>query len=180
MMAAMKRLALFAMLFAALFVPCLAAPAQAAPANSGTAKILLPDATAKLMPPSVFFSGQVAPVQMRNTYGLQFGDNMVVLAGLVDSSGYSSGMQVKYQGYLLSEVPLTIEGQTLPAGAYGFGFVAPHSFLVMDLGGHDVLRVDFHMDPNLARPRPLMIAPSGQPRSYRLVANRRYVTIRRK
>ncbi len=180
MMAPMKRLRLSALLLAVLFAVVPFARTQTAVSASATAKILLPDATAKLMPPSVFFSGQQAPVQLRNTYGLQFGDKMMVLAGLVDSSGYSSGMQVKYQGYLLTEVPLTIEGLTLPPGAYGFGFVAPHSFLVMDIGGHDVLRASFHTDPKLTRPRPLMIAPSGQPRGYRLVANRHYVTIQRK
>jgi hypothetical protein len=169
-------LALFAMLAATGFSVC----AQNTSAANATARILMPDATAKLMPPSVFFRGQTAPVQMRNTYGLQFGDGMLILAGLVDSSGYSSGVQQKYQGYLLTEVPLTIEGKTLPAGAYGFGFIAPHSFLVMDIGAHEVMHVDFHTDPKIARPRPLSIAPSGEPRAYRLIANRRYVTVQRK
>jgi len=51
-----------------------------------------------------------------------------VLAGLVDTSGYSTGVASKYQGYLITEVPLKIGGKRLPAGAYGFGFLDAASF----------------------------------------------------
>ena len=42
--------------------------------------------------------------------------------------GMRPGLQQKYQGYLLSETALTINGESLPAGAYGFGFIANDSF----------------------------------------------------
>ena len=62
-----------------------------------------------------------------------------MLASLVDTSGYSSGVAAKYQGYLITEVPLKIGGKLLPAGAYGIGFLGGDKFLVTDLGGGDVL-----------------------------------------
>src|SRR5487761_253647 len=131
-----------------LFVPGL--HAQVSTAASATA-ILSPDGAAKLAPPTVFFRGQSASLQLRNTYGLHFVDNTILLAGLVDSSGYSTGIQQKYQGYILSEVPLDFAGKTLPAGAYGF--IAPDAFTVMDLGAHEVLRAHWKSDAAIQHPR---------------------------
>src|SRR5258708_7800865 len=79
------------------------------------------DIKPKLFPETVFFRGQSAPVQMRNTGGVHFADDAYVLAGMVDNSGYSSGLRQKYQAYLLTEVPLQIGGQSVKPGAYGFG-----------------------------------------------------------
>src|SRR5215469_9459250 len=69
------------------------------------------DITPKLFPETVFFRGQSAPVQMRNTGGVHFSDDLYMLAGMVDNSGYSTGIRQKYQAYLLTEVPLQIGGQ---------------------------------------------------------------------
>ena len=63
--------------------------------NPSATTILSPADAAKLAPPSVFFAGQSASLQLRNTYGLRFADKAIVLAGLVDSSGYSTGIQQK-------------------------------------------------------------------------------------
>jgi hypothetical protein len=149
-----------------------AAPAQA--------KILSPQDIGPLMPHTVFFRGQTATVQLRNTFGLRLADGAVVLAGLVDNSGYATGLQQKYQGYLLSETALSINGKALPAGAYGFGFVANDTFIVMNIGAHELLKVAFKTDSRLLRPRPLMIVAGHHPGSYRLCAGRRFVSIQLK
>src|SRR4029077_7441043 len=44
------------------------------------------DIKPKLFPESVFFRGQTAPAQMRNTGGIHFSDDLYMLAGLVDNS----------------------------------------------------------------------------------------------
>ncbi len=142
--------------------------------------ILAPEEINKTMPATVFFRGQSAPVQLRNTSGLRFPGGGLMLAALVDTAGYSSGLKEKYQGYLLSETPLTIGGQSLPAGAYGFGFLANNRFVVMDIGGHDVLRATYRKDAALARPRPLTILPGKMPGSSRLYEGRNFVSIRMK
>ena len=139
--------------------------------------ILSPQDIGALMPHSVFFRGQTATVQLRNTFGLRLADGKVVLAGLVDTSGYATGLQQKYQGYLLSETALTINGETLPAGAYGFGFVASHAFVVMDIGAHQVVKVTSETDSTMSRPRPLMIVAGAHPGSFRLYEGRRFVSI---
>jgi len=94
----------------------------------------------KLFPDKVFFRGQVASVQGRNSGGVRFADEMLVMAALVDASGYASGIKEKYQGYLITEVPVEVNGQTLKPGAYGFGFINDDKFVVMDLGANDMFQ----------------------------------------
>jgi hypothetical protein len=137
------------------------------------------DISPKIFPERVFFRGQSAPVQFRNTGGVHFADDLYVLAGLVDSSGYSTAIKEKYQAYLLSEVTLEIGGQTLKPGAYGFGFINGGKFVVMDLGANDVLQVGSQHDAEMKRPVPLQVVASSTARSYRLYAGRDYVEFRR-
>jgi len=140
--------------------------------------VLQPADLEKLFPATVYYVGQSAPTQLRNSGGVKFGDGHYVLASLVDTSGYSTGIAAKYQGYLIAEVPLKIEGKLLPAGAYGFGFLDGDRFLVTDLGGHDVLTAHSAKDTDKARPRPLEVtdAPGG---GFRLYAGRSYVHVSR-
>jgi hypothetical protein len=137
------------------------------------------DITPKIFPVRVFFRGQTAPAQLRNTGGVHYADDFYVLAGLVDSSGYSTSIKEKYQGYLLNEVTLEIGGQTLKPGAYGFGFLTGGKFVVMDLGANDVLQVTSQRDAEMKRPVPLQVAASSTAGSYRLYVGRDYVEFRR-
>ena len=152
--------------------------AMAALAQQKPEGVLKPaDITGKVFPEQVFFRGQVAPVQMRNTGGIRFGDGSYVLAGMVDSSGYSSEIREKYQAYFISEVSLDIGGQKLAPGAYGVGFIKDNKFVVMDLGGHDLFQVASTHDPEIKRPVPLQI--EGSAGKYRLYAGRDYVEFAR-
>lgn len=145
--------------------------------GAAQAKVLMPEKVAAVMPATVFFRGQRASVQLRNTSGLEFPGGAMVLAGLVDSSGYSSGVRQKYQGYWIGEVPVMIEGKRLPAGAYGFGFLDGNVLLVMDLGAHELLRVPSRTDAGMRRPHPLEMEAGKKPGSYRLYEGRRFVSI---
>jgi len=93
-------------------------------AQAGNGTVLKPDQLQELLPATVYYSGQTASVQLRNAGGVRFSDGHYVLARLVDTSGYSSNVAAKYQGYLITEVPLTIAGKRFAAGAYGIGFVS--------------------------------------------------------
>jgi hypothetical protein len=110
----------------------------------------------KLLPDAVFYAGKTANTQLRNSAGIHYADDHYVLAVLVDTSGYSSAVQEKYQGYLLTEVPLQFGDQPLPPGAYGIGFVGDH-FAVMDIGNHDLLQALSVHDDQMQRPVPLQI-----------------------
>ena len=54
------------------------------------------------------------PVQLRNAVGFQLADGKMTLAALVDASGYSTAIQQKYQGMLITESKLNIGGSNSP------------------------------------------------------------------
>ena len=145
-------------------------------AAGGEAILKASDITNKIFPDQVFFRGKVASVQMRNTGGVRYADGMFVLAGMIDSSGYSSDIREKYQAYLISEVTLEVGGKKLAPGAYGVGFVQS-KFVVMDLGAHDITQVDASRDTEIKRPTPLQVLNSGA--KYRLYMGRDYVEFAR-
>ena len=138
--------------------------------------VLSSDDIRKVVPATYFFRGQSAPVQLRNSAGFSVPDGKLVLAGLVDTSGYAADVQSKYQGFLITEVKLQIEGSELAPGEYGFGFSKEGKFLVMDVGANDLVGVAGKMDDKLPRPVPLkMVADGG---AYRLYAGRRWVSLK--
>ncbi len=149
------------------------------PAKDKEVALKAADITAKLFPEKVFFRGQNAPVQFRNTGGVRFADDFYVLAGLVDNSGYSTSIREKYQAYLLNEVTLEIGGQILKPGAYGFGYLGGGKFVVMDIGANDVLNGTSQRDAELKRPVPLQVVASSTAGSYRMYAGRDYFEFRR-
>jgi hypothetical protein len=135
--------------------------------------------TTKIFPDKVFYRGQVAPVEMRNTGGVHFADDRYVLAGLVDNAGYSSGVREKYQGYFMTEVPLEINGQSLKPGAYGIGFVEGSKFFVTDLGSNTLLEIAGKHDAEIKRPVPLQVLAASEAGSYRLYLGRDFVEFHR-
>src|SRR6266852_8783261 len=130
------------------------------------------DIKPKLFPESVFFRGQTAPAQMRNTGGIHFSNDLYVLAGLVDNSGYSTNIRQKYQAYLITEVTLQFAGQTLKPGAYGVGFIEGGKFVALDLGANDLFQVGSQRDSEMKRPVPLQITAAAENGKYRLYAGR--------
>jgi hypothetical protein len=140
-----------------------------------SAQVLGADALKKAVPSSYFFAGQSAPVQMRNSAGLKNAAGKLVLAGLVDTSGYSTAIQEKYQGFLITEAKLGFDGATLDPGAYGFGF-KNGKFIVMNVASTDLFSVASQNDEQLKRPVPLKLEKDGA--SYRLYAGRKYVVVK--
>ena len=145
-------------------------------AQQPKAGVLAGDDIKKVVPAVYFFRGQSAPVQMRNSAGFSAADGKLVLAGLVDTSGYATDVQAKYQGFLITEVKLSIEGSTLAPGAYGFGFSKEGKFLVMDVGANDLFTVAGKIDDRLPHPVPLKMVEDGG--AYRLYAGRKWVSMK--
>ena len=155
-----------------------AAGLSASAPNSAKVGVLDRVQASAILPVSVFYAGQSAPVQGRNSGGIRFDGGKLALAALVDTSGYSSGVQQTYQGYLLTEVALKIGDKTLVPGAYGFGFIAGSRMVVMDLGGNEILHTTTIRDEQMMRPTPLqMMADASVAGHYRLYLGRTYVTM---
>jgi len=141
-----------------------------------TKHVLTSDELKKAVPSEYYFRGQKATVQLRNSVGFQAGDGKMMLAALVDASGYSTSIQQKYQGMLITEVKLNIGGSSLPPGQYGFGFAGDGKFVVMDVANNDVLSTAYQTDEVLKRAVPLKLVESGG--GYKLYAGRKWVEIK--
>ena len=160
-----------AIAFAAVAALALLTWAGAAPAQGvlGAAELK------SLIPHDYFFAGKTASVQQRNSAGVRFASGKLLLAALVDTAGYSSAIEEKYQGLLITEAPLTIEGAKLKPGAYGFGF-SQGKFIVMDVAASDVLSVASQTDAQVKSALPLKILE--QTGGYRLYAGRLFVVVK--
>ncbi len=129
----------------------------------------------RVVPPGFYFQGQSAPTQMRNAAAARFGADRYLIAGLVDTSGYAADVRAKYQGFLITDSPVAINGTALATGAYGFGFGSDAKMNVLDLAGNQVLSLSTTKDSELKRPRPLMMTKSAD--GIRLYGGKDYVTI---
>jgi hypothetical protein len=139
--------------------------------------ILNREQAAAILPEKVFYRGLSAPIQARNSGGVRFADSKLMLAALVDTSGYSTAVKETYQAYLITEVPLMLGDKTLAPGAYGFGFIADDKMVVLDLGANQLFTTTTTRDAALPRPNPLQVLPDpGSPSRYRLYLGRSYVT----
>jgi hypothetical protein len=112
---------------------------------------------------------------MRNAAAVQLAADKFVLAGLVDTSGYSSEVRGKYEGFFITDSPIMLSGTNLVTGAYGFGFSSDGKMNIFDVGGKQILSVEARQDKDLKRPRPLAIIKTAD--EIRLYSGRNYVTI---
>lgn len=156
-------------------VGCLLLAVGSSALAQGSKHLLSSEELKKAIPTEYFFRGQKAPVQVRNAGGFQLADGMMVLAALVDASGYSTAIQQKYQGMLITETKLKIGGSELGPGQYGFGFTADGKFLVMNVANGDVLSVPSQTDAALLHAVPLKMIEDGA--GYKLYAGKKFVGI---
>ena len=95
---------------------------NASKVNQTNYEVLTGDNLKRIVPTSFYFAGQSADTQMRNSAAAKIGENRFVIAGLVDTSGYSTEISGKYEGFLITDSPVKIGDKMLETGAYGFGF----------------------------------------------------------
>lgn len=132
----------------------------------------------RVVPPGFYFQGLTAPTQMRNSAAARFGTSRFVIAGMVDTSGYAADVRAKYEGFLITDSAITINGSDLAVGAYGFGFSNDGKLNILDLAGNEILSVATSKDSTIKRPRPLMMTNSGK--GIRLYSGRNYAVIEAK
>ena len=144
-------------------------------AAQDSATILTGAGLARVVPPGFYFQGLTAPTQMRNSAAARFVTNRYVIAGLVDTSGYSAEIRARYEGFLITDSAITINGSELGLGAYGFGFSNDGKLNILDLAGNEILSVSTTRDNQLRRPRPLMMSKVGN--GIRFYSGRAYAVI---
>ncbi len=138
-------------------------------------EILKGDILKQTVPTSFYFAGQSAATQMRNTAAAKIGENRYIVTGLVDTSGYSTEISGKYEGFFITDSPVKIGGKELDTGAYGFGFSKDNKLNIFDLSSKLILSIDTISDAEMKRPRPLMM--SGDDKGVRLYKGKNYVLI---
>lgn len=158
--------ALTVMLVASIVVPVLA---------QLTINILTGAELTRIVPAGFYFQGQSAPTQMRNAAAVRFGTNRFVIVGMVDTSGYSAEIRARYEGFFITDSPITVGGEALATGAYGFGISNDGKLNIIDLANNDVLSVATTKDSAMRRPRPLTMMMHGD--NVRLYRGRDYVVI---
>jgi hypothetical protein len=129
----------------------------------------------RVVPPGFYFQGLTAPTQMRNSAAARFGTNRYVIAGMVDTSGYAAEVRATYEGFLITDSAISINGSDLGVGAYGFGFSNDGKLNILDLAGSKILSVSTTKDSTLKRPRPLMMTSAAE--GIRLYGGKQYVVI---
>ena len=134
-------------------------------AQKATQHLLTADELKTVVPSEFFFRGQKAPTQLRNATGFQTADGKIAFAAMVDVSGYSTAIQEKYQGMLVTESKLNIGGSQLAPGEYGFGFTADRFYTAKTVSADsrvatpknaaeyrqryiEELRIRLHMEPD--------------------------------
>jgi len=130
---------------------------------------------ARIVPASFYFQGQSGPTQMRNAAAARLAADRLVIAGLVDTSGYASDVRARYEGFFITDSPVSIGGQALGTGAYGFGFSTDGKLTISDISGKEVLAVAAQSDKSLKRPPPLMMTKAAD--GVRLYSGRNYVIV---
>ena len=152
--------------------------AGAAQARQRGPVVLEGDELTRVVPTGFYFEKQSAPTQMRNAAAVQWGRGdraRLVIAGLVDTSGYSSEVRAKYQGFFIADAPVMVGGRLLATGAYGFGFTGDGRINIFDVSGRRILSGRAAKDSRIQRPRPLMFTTEFG--DVRLYSGRDYAVI---
>lgn len=126
------------------------------------------EALTRVVPGSFYFEGKIGPTQMRNAAAVRFGEKRHVIAALIDTSGYSSDIRAKYEGFFITDSRIEFGDKELAAGAYGFGVTKESKFNIFDVGGSLLLSVAGAKDSVTRTPRPLaLLKEDGGVRFYR-------------
>jgi len=135
------------------------------------------------VPKDFYLEGNAIPTEKRNSALLKTPSGSRVLVGLIDTTGYSSQIQKKYIGMLITEGVLVINGQKLGVGSYGFGLEKPAAggtgdgkLRVYNQAGEQVAECAAGKDGDLKQPRPLQIVPGHE--GARLYIERYWVEIK--
>lgn len=154
-----------------------------ASAQSGF-KVEKGEALNKIVPKDFVLEANAIPTEKRDSALVITPSGSRLVVGLLDTSGYSSNVQMKYSGMLITEGKLGVCGHHLAVGSYGFGIVRaegfPEShkaqFVLYNQGGHKVMGCSAAWDSEIKTPRPLQVVVKGN--TARLYLGRNWVELK--
>jgi len=134
----------------------------------GSLELVAGKAFDQALPKDFYLEGNAIPTERRNAAMLKTPSGARLLLALLDTSGYSSQVQGKYLGMVITEGPISICGKALAVGSYGFGLKKPPGesdepaeFFLYNQAGDKVAQCPASKDLVLEHPRPLEVFPKG-------------------
>jgi hypothetical protein len=115
-----------------------------------------------------YLEGNSIPTERRNAALIKTPTGARVEFALLDTSGYSSQIQQKYSGMIISEGEISVGGVRLSVGSFGFGLKMPHppdkadaQVSFYDQAGKKIGQCTATRESAIKAPRPLQITMSG-------------------
>ena len=116
------------------------------------------------VPDRFYLETDAIPVQKRNAVFLVTPGGSHILFALLDTSGYSSRVQTKYKGMVITEGKVIVGGRPLSVGSYGFGFdpstessTAASKLTLYNQAGEKVAVLVAKRDSQIKQPVPLQV-----------------------
>lgn len=115
------------------------------------------------VPNDFYVEGNRIPVEKRNAALLKTPAGARLVLALIDTTGYSSQIQQKYIGMLITEGTVSVGGVSLSVGSYGFGLEKPAAstadakFFVYNQAGEKVGDGAAKRDKAVKQPKPLSV-----------------------
>jgi hypothetical protein len=152
-------------------VVCLMAVATTPALAQGGFESVTGDAFVRAVPGDFYLEGNRIPVEKRDAALLKNGKGGRVVAALINTTGYSSQIKQKYIGMLITETKISVCGNPIGVGSYGFGLDRPPAgsnaaavFKLYDQAGEKVFECTVQKDNNIKQPKPLAVStPKGTP-----------------
>jgi len=118
------------------------------------------------LPKDFYLEGNAIPTAKRNAVMVHLPSGARAIFSLLDTTGYASSIIEKYVGMIITEGELSVCGNKLGVGSYGFGWAPspretdqPGKFFLYDQAGAKVAECESPRDANLAHPQPLHLVP---------------------
>jgi hypothetical protein len=121
------------------------------------------------IPNDFYLEGNRIPVQKRNAALLKTPAGARLLLGLIDTTGYSSQIQEKYMGMVITEGKVSACDIPLSVGSYGFGLEKPAGkFFLYNQAGEKVGECGAKKDSAVKQPKPfnIVLGKNGGARLY--------------
>lgn len=116
------------------------------------------------IPTDFYLEGNRIPTQKRNAVLVTTPAGARVVFGLLNTAGYSSHIQQKYEGMIISEANFMVCGQKVGVGSFGFGHTKPLAtspddmkLMIYDQAGAKLAECSGKKDSSLQKPSPLQV-----------------------
>ena len=115
------------------------------------------------IPNDFYLEGNRIPVEKRNAALLKTPAGARLVLALIDTTGYSSQIQQKYIGMVITEGSVSVCSVPLSVGSYGFGLEKPAGkFFLYNQAGEKVGDCGAKKDKAVKQPKPLNIVLSKE------------------